>query len=119
MTSYSQKEFNTRNLLVLGFVSVGLAAGCAPDPKTMSGNYLDDPKYNTEECKDMRQKALDYNDRTLSRIGTGAALGLFLGPFGIPLAAGADVKQNEERKAWAREVHLACSSDPLPENLKN
>jgi len=108
-----------RNLLVLGFVSVGLLAGCAPDPKTMSGNYLDDPKYNTEECKDMRQKALDYNDRTLSRIGTGAALGLFLGPFGIPLAAGADVKQNEERKAWAREVHLACSSDPLPENLKN
>lgn len=108
-----------RNLLVLGFVGVSLVMGCAPDPKTMSGDYLDHPKYNTEDCKDMRQKALEYNDRVLSRMGAGVGLGLLLGPFGIPLAAAGDVKQNEERKAWAREVHLACSSDPLPNNLRN
>lgn len=109
----------SRMFIVLGLVIAGLVAGCAPDPKTMSGDYIEDAKYNNAECKAMRQKALEYNDRTLSRMGTGMALGLFLGPFGIPLAASADVKQNEERKAWAREVHLACSSDPLSENLQN
>lgn len=82
----------------------------------MSGDYIEDAKYNTAECKEMRQKALEYNDRVLERMGVG--LGLFLGPFGLPLAAAGDLKQNEERKAWAREVHLACSSDPLPDNLQ-
>ena len=52
-------------------------------------------------------------------MGVGVGVGLFLGPFGLPLAAAGDLKQNEERKAWAREVHLACSSDPLPDNLQN
>lgn len=28
--------------VVLGLVGAGLVAGCAPDPKTMSGDYLDD-----------------------------------------------------------------------------
>ena len=107
-----------RKVFILSLVALTSLSACAPDPKTMSADYIEDAKYSTQECKDMRQKALDYNDRVLSRIGTGAALGLFLGPFGMPLAAGADIKQNEERKAWSREVHLACSSDPLPDNLK-
>ena len=66
----------------------------------MSGDYIEDAEYNTAECKEMRQKALEYNDRVLERMGVG--LGLFLGPFGLPLAAAGDLKQNEERKAWAR-----------------
>lgn len=95
----------------------GLLRVVRPTQKTMSGDYIEDAKYNTAECKEMRQKALEYNDRVLERMGVG--LGLFLGPFGLPLAAAGDLKQNEERKAWAREVHLACSSDPLPDNLQN
>ena len=59
-----------------------------------------------------------YNDRVGGRIGLGMAAGILLGPFGIPLAIGAENSQNEERKVWSREVHLACSSDTLPENLK-
>ena len=109
----------SKMFVVLGLVSAGFVTGCAPDPKTMSGDYIEDAKYNTAECKEMRQKALEYNDRVLERMGVGVGLGLFLGPFGLPLAAAGDLKQNEERKAWAREVHLACSSDPLPDNLQN
>ena len=104
--------------LLLSLVGVTLLTACAPDPKAMSADYVEDPKYSTQECKDMRQKALEYNDRVLSRMGAGVGLGLLLGPFGLPLAAAGDVAQNEERKAWSREVHLACSSDPLPDNLK-
>ena len=104
--------------LLLSLVGVTLLTACAPGPKAMSADYVEDPKYNTQECKDMRQKALEYNDRVLSRMGAGVGLGLLLGPFGLPLAAAGDVAQNEERKAWSREVHLACSSDPLPDNLK-
>jgi hypothetical protein len=106
-----------RSLMVLTVAAFGLA-GCAQNPNEISNDYINDPKYNTEGCQEMRIKALDYNDRVLGRVGTGLALGLFLGPFGIPLSVMADANQNEERKAWSREVHLACSSDPLPDILK-
>jgi len=45
------------------------------------------------------------------------ALILFI-PFGIPIVAESDFTQNEERKTRSRELHLACSSDPLPDDLK-
>ena len=106
-----------RILVLISLVAWGLA-GCAENPNEISNNYIEDPKYQTKECTEMRQKALQYNDRVLGRVGTGLAVGIFLGPLVIPFAAGADVAQNEERKAWSREVHLACSSNPLPENLK-
>ena len=106
-----------RKFLVAVILSLSLI-GCAQNPNEISSNYVNDPKFNTENCQNMRQKALEYNDRVLGRMGTGVALGLFLGPFGLPLAAAGDLAQNEERKAWSREVHLACSSDPLPDILK-
>ncbi len=103
-----------RKGLVAGIVGVGLLAGCTEQPNQISNNYMDDPKYNSEECGDIRLRALEYNDRVAARAGTGLALGLFLGPFGIPLAIAGDKAQDNERKAWAREIHSACSSDPLP-----
>ena len=92
--------------------------GCAKNPKTLTVDYVNDAKFNTAECKEIRKKALEYNDRVLGRTATGVGLGLLLGPFGIPLAAMGDVAQNEERKSWNREIHLACSSEPLPESFK-
>ena len=107
-----------RKTLIAGVAGISVLAGCAQNPNQASNDYLDDPKYNSQQCTEMRQKALEYNDRVGARMGTGLALGLFLGPFGIPLAMGMDKSQDEERKAWGREIHLACSSDPLPDSLK-
>ena len=44
----------SKMFVVLGLVSAGFVTGCAPDPKTMSGDYIEDAKYNTAECKEMR-----------------------------------------------------------------
>lgn len=106
-----------RKVIITSFVAVGLMAGCTEQPNQISNNYMDDPKYNSEECNNIRLKALEYNDRVAGRAASGLALGLFLGPFGIPLAIAQDKSQDDERKAWAREIHRACSSDPLPAEL--
>ena len=34
--------------------------------------------------------------------------GLLLGPFGLPIAAAADARQDEERQAFNREIQLRC-----------
>ena len=51
-------------------------------------------------------------------MSTGLAFGVFLGPMGLPIAAASEFPLNEERKSWSREVHLVCSSDPLPNRLR-
>lgn len=91
-------------------VLVSLAASaCASTPqKTIS--HLDDrdPKYSSQECLDARNIALKYDDKTLSRMGMGAGLGLLLGPFGIPLAGVADMSQNEKRELINKEIQRRC-----------
>ena len=76
------------------------------------------PKWNSTECKDIRVAALSYDDKVGGRVAIGIGAGLLLGPFGIPLAAAADANQEEKRRAFTREVHLRCSSLPLPKNLE-
>ncbi len=75
-------------------------------------------KYNSEDCKAIRLKSLEYNDKVGERMAIGLASGLLLGPFGLPFAAAADANQDRERRAWNREIHMRCSDKPLPENLK-
>lgn len=105
--------------LILAALCIGLA-GCQTTPaKYAAALPQDDPKWNSADCKAIRLKALDYDDKVGGRMAIGIGAGLLLGPFGIPLAAAADANQNEIRKAWDREVHLACSSKPLPESLKD
>lgn len=104
-----------RIIPVLCLIGVTLITACAPDPKTLSDAYVSDSKYNTQDCIDQRQKALAHDDNTLSPMNR-MVLILFI-PFGIPIAAETDFHQNEERKRLSRELHLACSSDPLPDDL--
>lgn len=104
------------NLLVVCSIAL---AGCAPKPQMYAETLpSDDPKWKTPECLSIREKAFGYDDKVAERAVAGLALGLFLGPFGLPFAAAADSAQNEERRAFAREVHMRCSSKPVPEALE-
>lgn len=106
-----------KKLFVVGVVFI---SSCAPKPQIYAESLaLTDPKYNSPDCKEIRLKALGYDDKVGQRAAIGLASGLLLGPFGIPIAVAVDSSQNEERRVFAREVHLRCSSQPLPENLKS
>lgn len=100
--------------------AVGLVlAGCTTTPDRYAAQLpQDDPKYNTAECKEIRLKALEFDNKVGSRVAIGLASGLLLGPFGIPIAAAADAEREDARRTFAREVHLRCSSQPLPKNLE-
>ncbi|MDX0487228.1 hypothetical protein GOL41_17150 [Sinorhizobium medicae] len=100
--------------------AVGLVlAGCTTTPDRYAAQLPhDDPKYNTAECKEIRLKALEFDNKVGSRMAIGIASGLLLGPFGIPIAAAADAEREDARRLFAREVHLRCSSKPLPKNLE-
>ena len=106
------------SLLVVA-VCVALSA-CAPKPQIYAEKLAaeNDPKFNSPECLSIREKALTYDDKTAERAVTGLALGLFLGPFGLPFAIAGDSSQNEDRRAFAAEVHRRCSSKPLPKELE-
>jgi hypothetical protein len=95
-----------------------LLAGCVTQPANYATTLsMQDPKFESEDCKQIRVAALGYDDKVGQRAMIGMASGLILGPFGIPLAAAADANQNEQRRLFAREIHLRCSSLPLPPEL--
>lgn len=107
-----------KNSIIAAAVLVALA-GCTPTPQKYASTLkVTDPKFNSAECKQIRLEALNFDDKVGGRMAIGAASGLLLGPFGLPLAAAADHAQEEKRKAFAREMHLRCSSTPLPDKLK-
>lgn len=95
-------------------------AACASKPQDFASQLdMKDKKFNSKECSEIRLHALQYDDKVGSRVAIGIASGLLLGPFGIPIAAAADANQNAEREAWNREIHLRCSSKPLPSKSEN
>lgn len=94
-------------------LAVALAAcvsGCAAatPQKTVSTLTMSDPKFNSPECSDIRARAVGYDDKVAERAMTGMALGLFLGPFGLPMAAAADKAQDDQRAGFNREITLRC-----------
>jgi hypothetical protein len=94
-------------MVLLGAMAL---AGCAsPTPQATVGKLaMNDPKFSSPECVDIRGKAVGYDDKVPERAMTGMALGLFLGPFGLPFAAQADAAQEEQRHAFDREITLRC-----------
>ncbi len=86
--------------------------GCAANPKETALTLRpNDPKYDTDDCRYIRNKVLDYDDKVGERALTGLALGLFLGPFGIPAAAAIDANQNKERELMNAEMNRRCVTD--------
>lgn len=88
-----------------------ILAGCATNPQETLGTLNQaDPKYESQSCLDARNAALAYNDKVMSRVGTGLVLGLLLGPFGIPIAAAVDMNQNDQRKWMNAEMERRCQT---------
>lgn len=106
-----------KTILALAIVAVLSSCTATPD-KYAASLPTSDPKYNTQECKDIRLQALNFDNKTGSRAAIGLASGLLLGPFGLPIAVAADAEREDARKMFAREVHMRCSSKPLPKNLE-
>jgi TPR repeat protein len=95
-------------------VLTGMVGACTNVPKTIA-TKLDStaPKYETEACQTARNNALNYSDNVGARVGLGAALGLTVGIFGLPIAAAADVAQARRQNSVIDELSKQCGDDAL------
>ncbi len=105
-------------------------SACASLPQSaLTTLDMNDPKYNTDGCRDIRNAAINYDDKTMSRAGLGLATGLLLGPVGIIPAAMADASQNNKRSLINQEITRQCvtqgftttniSQQPVSSNAKS
>ncbi|WP_147283822.1 hypothetical protein [Bosea caraganae] len=101
-------------------VAIGLAcAGCAAQPQIyVQSLKANDPKWQSAACKAIRQQANDYEQGENERLKSSVMIGL-LSPSGALATTDVTNKQNVRRKQFNRELHLRCSSAPLPEDLTN
>jgi hypothetical protein len=95
-------------------VAAGMASGCTAVPADYAATLSkQDPKWLSPECQQIRAEASTYKQRKVSW-----ASGLLLGPYSMALVAASKEHQEKQRKLYAREMHLRCSSQPLPRNLQ-
>ncbi|HEY6632955.1 MAG TPA: hypothetical protein VIZ90_16015 [Rhizobiaceae bacterium] len=99
----------------LSLVLVAAAAsGCMSTPTDYAATLSpQDPKWSSRECREVRADAANYKERKVSW-----AAGALLGPYGLALAAAGKEHQAKQRVILAREMHLRCSSSPLPKKLQ-
>jgi len=99
--------------IVVGAVAA-MVAGCTTLPADYAATLSNqDPKWQSPECEQIREAALNYKERNLNW-----AAGLLIGPYGLGLVAAGKEHQEKQRKLFAREMHMRCSSLPLPEKLQ-
>lgn len=92
-------------------------AGCTTPPAEYAAALpAQDPKWQSPECEQIRSAALTFEAGKTKPIGWAA--GLLLGPYGLALAAAGKEHQEKQRKLFNREMHLRCSSLPLPKELQ-
>lgn len=100
-------------------MSVALAAtmaGCATSPVDYGASLSQqDQKWASPECQKALTAASDYEAREKEHPGWGFVA---LGPYGLGIIAATKEHEQKQRKLFAREVHLQCSSLPLPEALQ-
>lgn len=100
---------------VMACLAIALT-GC----QTVPGDYAaslsqQDPKWQTEECQQIQAEAAGYDD-TESNVAP-MSTSLLLGPYGVGIALAGMEHREEQRKQLARDVHLRCSSLPVPSSL--
>ena len=92
-------------------------AGCATSPVDYGASLSpQDPKWASPQCQQARMDASNYAAREKEHPGWG--FGVLLGPYSMGLVASIKEHEQKQRKLFAREVHLACSSLPLPKDLE-
>lgn len=90
------------------------AAGEAP-VKTVAKLDAKDPKYDTEACKALRAKAIDYEEPNLLKKAVGMG-GNAVVPFaGTVASAALGMQQSTKEGKLSKQVAAACISDPLNE----
>jgi hypothetical protein len=91
-----------------------MVAGCTTLPADYAVTLSNqDPKWLSPECEQIREAALNYKERNLNW-----SAGLLIGPYGLGLVAAGKEYQEKQRKLFAREMHMRCSSLPLPKELE-
>ncbi|MBZ9662074.1 hypothetical protein LB523_23785 [Mesorhizobium sp. ESP-6-4] len=74
-----------------------------------------DPKWSSPECQQARAAASDYAQREKDHPGWG--FGVLLGPYSMGMVAAVKEHEHQQRRLLARQMHLQCSSKPLPKEL--
>jgi len=96
------------------FMVAPAMAGEAP-VKTVAKLDAKDPKYDTEACKAIRAKAIDYEEPGLLKKAVGMG-GNAVVPFaGTVASAVMGVQQGNKEEKLSKQVAAACVSDPLNE----
>jgi len=90
-------------------------AGCASAPAPTSVAQFD-PKASSPECQKEHAAAAEWEANKKPPMNL--AVGALMGPYGLALAAASRDHLAKKRKLFARDIHLACSSAPLPNNLR-
>ena len=91
--------------------------GCVTSPVDYEAKLSQqDPKWAWPECQKARMAASDYDAREKEHSGWG--FGVLLGPYSMGLVASIKQHEQQQRKLFAREMHLQCSSLPLPKELE-
>jgi hypothetical protein len=94
-----------------------MIAGCATPPGDYAASLSKQgPKWHSRRCEQARRHAADYEAREKNNLGWAAAP--LFGPYGVPLVAAVKEQEQKQRKHFSREVHLQCSSLPLPQELR-
>ena len=98
-------------------IVIGMAVvvwGCTTAPADYAATLSrQDPKWLSPGCREIRSQALNHKERNLNW-----ASGLLIGPYGLALVAAGKEHQEKQRVLFAREVHMRCSSLPLPKKLQ-
>ena len=77
---------------------------------------MKDPKWGSPQCQQARAKAADYAANEKQTMSVGA--GMIFGIYGVGIAMAGKQNQKKQRTIVSRDVHLACSSQPLPRELQ-
>lgn len=103
-------------LSVTSLLSAPMAALAGEAPvKTVAKLDAKDPKYDTEACRAVRAKAIDYEEPGLLKKAVGMG-GNAVVPFaGTVASAALGMRQNGKEDKLSKQVAVACVSDPLNE----
>ncbi|MEW9806716.1 hypothetical protein ABUE31_12045 [Mesorhizobium sp. ZMM04-5] len=95
-------------------IVAAIAGGCTSTPAEYAATLSPkDPKWQSPQCRTTRAEAATFEQRKVSW-----AAGALLGPYGLAIAAAAKEHQEKQRRKLAREMHLNCSTKPLPKSLQ-